>query len=53
MVEDRGNRGKDIDKITRLIPKVVTRENNEMLLKPISMQEVEEAVNQMAPGKAS
>ena len=45
MVEDRGDRRHDITKITILIPKVVTRENNEMLLKPISMQEVEEVVN--------
>ena len=53
MDEDIGDRGNDIAKITRLIPKVVTRENNEMPLKLISMQEMEEAVNQVALGKAS
>ena len=35
-----------------LVPRLVTGENNEMLIKPIGMQEVEEAVNQMALGKA-
>ena len=29
--EDGGDRGRDIGKITILIPRVVTRENNEML----------------------
>ena len=31
---------------------MVTAENNEMLIKPIEMQEVEEVVNKMALGKA-
>ena len=35
--EDRGDRGQDIAIITRIIPKIVTMENNEILLKPISM----------------
>ena len=47
-----GDRGRDIARITRLIPKVVTRENNEMLLNRVAMQEVEEVVHQMALGKA-
>ena len=50
--EDGGDRSRDIEQITRLIPRLVTEENNEMLNKPIWMQEVEEAVNQMALGKA-
>ena len=50
LTEDKGDRGQDIARITRLIPKVVTRENNEMILKTISMQEMEEVVNQMAMG---
>ena len=50
--EDGGNRSQDIERITSLVPRAVTGENNEMLTKPIGMQEVEEAVNQMALGKA-
>ena len=50
--EDGGDRGQDIEKITSLIPRLVTGENNEMLIKPIGMWEVEEAVNQMALGNA-
>ena len=42
--EYRSERGQDIAINTQLIPKIITKENNEMLLKPISMQEVEEAV---------
>ena len=47
-----GHRSRDIEQITRLVPRLVTGENNEMLNNPIGMQEVEEAVNQMALGKA-
>jgi len=43
--EDRTDRRPDIDQITRLIPRVVSRQHNMLLLKAISMQEVEEAVN--------
>ena len=50
--EDGGDKSWDIEQITRLVPRLVTGENNEMLNKPIEMQEVEEAVNQMALGKA-
>ena len=50
--EDGGDRSRDIEQIIRLIPRLVTVENNEMLNKSIGMQEVEEAVNQMALGKA-
>ena len=50
--EDGGNRSQDIEQITRLVPRVVIGENNEMLNNPIGMQEVEEAVNQMALCKA-
>ena len=50
--EDGGDRGQDIEQITSLIPRLVTGENNEMLIKPIGMWEVEEAVNQMALGNA-
>ena len=50
--EDIQDRERDIAQITRLIPPSVTREDNEMLVKPVTLQEVEEAVNQMALGKA-
>ena len=50
--EDGGDRGQDIEQITSLIPRLVTGENNEMLIKPIGMWEVEEVVNQMALRKA-
>ena len=43
--EDDHDRERYIAKITRLIPPTVTRENNEMLIKPVSLQEVEEEVN--------
>ena len=46
--EDKGDRERDTNGIIGLIPKAVTRENNEILLKPIAMQEVEEVVNHMA-----
>ena len=52
MTEDRRDRRKDIERITRLVPKVITREHNEQLLKHVSIQEVEEEVNQMDLGKA-
>ena len=32
-----GDRSRDIEQITRLIPRLVTGENNEMLYKPIGM----------------
>ena len=35
--EDGGDRGRDIGKITILIPREVTRENNEMLIKLVVM----------------
>ena len=43
--EDGGDRSREIEKITRLIPRLVTVENNEMLNMSIGMQEVEEEVN--------
>ena len=43
--EDLQDRERDIAQITRLIPPLVTREDNEMLVKPVTLQEFEEAVN--------
>ena len=53
MTEDNTDRGQDIDRIIALIPRSVTREDNESLTKPISMQEVEEVLHLMAQGKAT
>ena len=52
MTEENGARDQDIAWIIDLIPRRVTMEDNEMLNSPISMQEVEEVVNQMAQQKA-
>ena len=52
VIEDNNDRDLDIAQITTLIPRTIAKEENEMLNKPISMQEVEEAVSQMAQGKA-
>ena len=45
MTEDRGDRSQEIAKITILTCRVITREHNEILVKPISMQEVEVVVH--------
>ena len=45
MTKDNNDRDQDIAQITALIPRTVTKEHNEILNKPISMQEVEEAVS--------
>jgi len=41
-----------IEKITRNIPKIISEEHNELLLRPIDLQEVEAAVRQLKAGKA-
>lgn len=46
------NRTKDIDKIIRHIRRLITEDHNTLLLKPISLQEVEMAVNQLKTGNA-
>eukprot|EP00253_Pinus_taeda_P008595 PITA_08595 len=46
------NRGEAIDNITRHIPRLVSEEQNSLLLKPISLQEVELAVKSLKAGKA-
>ena len=40
MTEERGDRNQDIARITVVIPRVINREDNEMLTKPVSMREV-------------
>eukprot|EP00253_Pinus_taeda_P019557 PITA_19557 len=46
------NRAEAIDNITRKIPRLITEEQNTLLLKPISLQEVENVVNSLKAGKA-
>ena len=43
--KDIHDRERDIAQITRLIPPSVSREDSEMLVKPVTLQEVEEAIN--------
>eukprot|EP00253_Pinus_taeda_P003782 PITA_03782 len=50
--EPNVDRTEAIDNITRNIPKLITEDHNLLLLKPISLQEVENAVHQLKAGKA-
>jgi len=51
--EPRNDQDRDIKKITNHIPKILIEENNKMLLRKVSLQEVEEVVMGMPNGKAS
>lgn len=42
--EPNGDRSQAIEKITRNIPKLITDEHNQLLLKPVDLQEVEQVV---------
>ena len=44
MSDPKQNRHEYIEKITRLIPPLVTNEQNQVLMKSITLNEVEEAV---------
>ena len=46
------NRQQAIDQITSLIPKLIMAEHNQMLLRPVSLQEFESAMVQFKDGKA-
>eukprot|EP00253_Pinus_taeda_P032778 PITA_32778 len=50
--EPNTNRGEAIDDIIRHIPQLVSEEQNSLLLKPISLQEVELAEKSLKAGKA-
>ena len=52
MMEDKLNRWQDISNITQLLPTVIFGEQNEILLKQIEIQEVEDALKYMTLGKA-
>lgn len=42
--EPRNDRDQDIKKITKNIPKILTKDHNKMLLRKVSLQEVEDVV---------
>eukprot|EP00253_Pinus_taeda_P028735 PITA_28735 len=50
--ESAGDRQREIEKITSNIPKLVTEEQNELLMRPVQPQEVDEAMAQLKEGKA-
>ena len=52
MKEYRLDRTEEIRKITRHITRHVSTNQNEFLLKPVKLQEVEEAVSQLSNGKS-
>ena len=50
--EPECNRREAIARVTSTIPKLITDEKNSALERPVSLQEVEVAVREMANGKA-
>ena len=42
-----------INKITQHIPRIITEDHNQMLLRPVTMQEVDQDMSQLKDGKAS
>eukprot|EP00253_Pinus_taeda_P002560 PITA_02560 len=50
--EPAGDRQREIEKITSNIPKLVTAEQNELLMRPVQPQEVDEAMAQLKEGKS-
>ena len=52
MSDPRPERSAYIDQITRFIPSLVSVEKNDLLIKPITLYEVEEVVFQMREGTA-
>eukprot|EP00253_Pinus_taeda_P030389 PITA_30389 len=50
--EPEGDKRLAIERITKNVPKIITEEHNELLLHPILMQEVDDAMSQLKEGKA-
>lgn len=50
--EPNSDRSQAIEKITQNIPKLISDEHNQMLLKPVDLPEVEFAVRQLKAGKS-
>ena len=46
------DRGPAINKISQNIPRIITEEHNQLLLRPVSRQEVDLAMKQLKDGKA-
>lgn len=51
LIEPRNDQARDIQKITHNIPEILTKEHNKMLVRKVSLQEVEEVVMNMPTGK--
>lgn len=49
--EPQIDRWLSIEKIIQNVPKIITEEHNELLLCPISLQEVDATMNQLKEGK--
>jgi len=52
LIETNDDKMPVIEKITRNIPSLITREHNEALMRPISQEEVDQVVKEIPPGKA-
>jgi exonuclease III len=52
LTETNDDRMPAINKITRNIPSLITQEHNEALTRPITQEEVDQAVKEMPPGKS-
>lgn len=53
LLEELGvDRGRFIENVMRFIPRKITDTHNEMLLRPIDKQELDEVMKQMEKGKA-
>jgi hypothetical protein len=52
LTETNDDREATIKKITRHIPSLVTQEQNEALMRPITQEEVDHVVKEIPPGKA-
>lgn len=50
--EQAPDRGGAIYKVTQHIPALVSQEHNDLLMRPVEMQELEEVIKQMEGGKA-
>ena len=50
--EPRNDQDQDIKKITKNIPKILTEDHNKMLIRKVSLQEVEDMIMGMHNGKS-
>jgi hypothetical protein len=52
LLEPIPDRSPAINKVTRHIPTLITQEKNEVLMRPITIEEVDQAIKEMPVGKA-